>query len=324
MNLPKPFHSRLTPLGRILDLSDEKSIVWTCSPIRDEAGNVHVFFTRVPLGEDGWFKNFRTQGHIMHAVARQPEGPYTVKELVLEGRGEGFWDAYGIVNPRIYRVGDQYALFYTAYEVPWPQLEMKEHIGLLLSDDLKTWRRANGGEPILSPSADPEAWDHQLINNASFMTDPVSGEYRLYYRGIQTTEDCRDCIGVAVASEIEGPWRKHEQNPLIHPEQLISPTGNAYRGIEDPCVWIEGGKFCMLAKDMGYFDPPGSVYFESADGLDWGLPVRGYEGPDDSPQLLFDGEGQPTHLFVNRHKDGPLTGFVYKIDEGVFPDGKRI
>ncbi|MDF3129217.1 glycoside hydrolase family protein [Kiritimatiellaeota bacterium B1221] len=316
MTTAPPFYKRLTPQGRILDLSEEHHIVWSCSPIRDADGLVHVFFTRVPMGEDGWFKNFRTHGHIMHAVAKQPEGPYTVKALVLAGRGEGFWDAFGIVNPRIYRVEDQYALLYTAYEVPWPQHQMKEHIGILLSEDLQTWRRGNDGKPILSPSEDPKAWDHQLVNNASLVKDPDTGGYRLYYRGIQTLENTRDRIGVAMANQLEGPWRKYENNPLIDPDNLLSPTGVAYRGFEDPCVWIEGGKYCMLTKDLGYFDSPGSAYFESVDGLDWGIPVRGYGNPEDSPQLLFDAGGNLTHLFVNRHREGPLTGFVYQIDSG--------
>jgi predicted GH43/DUF377 family glycosyl hydrolase len=310
-----PFYPRLTPQGRILDLSKEGYIVWSCSPIRDDAGKVHVFFTRVPAGGEGWFKNFRTQGHIVHAIGENPEGPYTVKDVVVKGRGEGFWDAFGVVNPRIYRVGRQYALFYTAYETPWPRAEMKEHIGLLLSDDLRTWRRAHEGAPILSPSDDPHAWDHQLVNNASFVKHPRTGEYLLYYRGIQTLKDVRDCIGVAMATNIEGPWRKFEKNPVINPDKLPSPGGKRYRGFEDPCIWIEDGRFCMLAKDMGYFRSPTSAFFQSSDGIHWGLPARGYNTPDDSPQLLFNAEGRPEFLFVNRHRrGGPFTGFVFRIN----------
>jgi len=311
---PHPFHPRLTPIGRILDLSHEGYIVWDCSPIYDETGRVHVFFTRVPAGGEGWFKNFRTQGHIVHAIAEKPEGPYVVQEVVVKGRGHGFWDAFGVVNPRIYRVGQQYALFYTAYEVPWPREEMKEHIGLLLSDDLKTWRRAHEGNPILSPTADTQAWDHQVINNASLVQHPRTGEFLLYYRGIRTLQAARDCIGVAMATRIEGPWRKFDHNPIINPDHLPSPTGKPYRGFEDPCVWIEGGKFRMLAKDMGYFDSPAGVIFESSDGIHWGLPARGYDTPDDTPQLLFNKQGQPEYLFVNRHRTEPLTGFVFKVD----------
>jgi predicted GH43/DUF377 family glycosyl hydrolase len=310
---PKPFYPRLTSHARILDLSKEDYVVWTCSPIRDDEGRIHVFFTRVPE-RNTWFKNFRTQGHIVHAVADAPGGPYTVLDVVLKGRGEGYWDAYGVVNPRIYRVGDRYALFYTGYEVPWPQNAMREHIGLLLSDDLKTWHRANGGEPIVSPSDDPEAWDHQIVNNASFVKHPETGEYMLYYRGIQSIENVRDRIGFATATTLDGPWTKSERNPVIDPDALPSASGQPYRGFEDPCVWIEDGKFNMLTKDMGYFSPPTGAYFQSNDGLDWGVPAPGYNMPDDSPQLLFDSEGAPEYLFVNRHKLGPLTGYVFKID----------
>ncbi|WPJ96130.1 glycoside hydrolase family protein [Coraliomargarita algicola] len=310
---PEPFHHRLTPKGRILDLNHEGYIVWTCSPIRDDAGKVHVFFNRVPEPAF-WFKNFRTQGHIMHAVANQPEGPYTVKNLVIKGRGQGHWDGYGIVNPRIYRVGEQYALFFTSYEVAWPLNDMKEHIGLLLSDDLKTWRRANGGKPILSPSdEDPDAFDHQIINNASFVQDPETGEFRLYYRGIQSIPKNRDYIGYATATSLEGPWVKSPNNPVVGPD-MVPNSVKSFRGFEDPCVWIENGLYHMLTKDMGYFNPPTSAYFQSSDGIHWGVPVRGYDKQDDSPQLLFDAHGAPDYLFVNRHKYGALSGYVYKID----------
>jgi predicted GH43/DUF377 family glycosyl hydrolase len=311
---PDPFYPRLTPVGPILDLSAENYIVWSCSPIRDDHGKVHVFFTRVSDGPEGWFKNFRTQGEIVHAVAEQPEGPYTVLEVVVKGRGEGFWDAFGTVNPRIYRVGEQYALLYTAYEIPWPRDEMKEHIGLLLSDDLKTWRRGNGGEPIISPSDNPKDFDHQLVNNASLVKDPATGEYRVYYRGIQTLKRTIDRIGFVSAKNIEGPWVKFENNPVINPDTLTSESGKGYRGFEDPCVWIESGKFHMLVKDLGYFRRAGGAYFQSADGIDWGLPAPGYTNPDDSPQLLFDAAGNPEYLFVNRHKKKPYTGYVFKID----------
>lgn len=311
-----PFLARLKPLGRILDLSDQNYAVWDCSPIRDDAGKVHVFFTRVPYDNiKEWFKNFRTQRHIVHAVADKPEGPYTVQEVVIKGSGQGNWDRFGIVNPRVYRVEGGYALFFTSYEAPWPKTQVREHIGVLLSTDLKTWRRGNGGKPILSPSPDPAAWDHQVINNASLVRDPASGQYRLYYRGVRgrVKGAVPYRIGFAIADSIEGPWRPFEKNPVIDPDNLPAPHGKFYDGYEDPCVWIENGKYYMLTKDKGYFLPRGGALFESADGTHWGKPIRGYLSPDDTPQMLFDVRGKPEYLFVNRYKPEPLTGFVYKM-----------
>lgn len=318
---PPPFAGRLTPLGRIIELPrEENHVVWDCSPIRDEAGKVHVFFTRIPLNEKGeWFENFRTKGHIVHAVADKPEGPYSIQEIVLEGRGPGHWDAYGVVNPRIYRVGDEYALFYTSYEIPFPRESYREHIGLLLSRDLKTWRRAADGRPVISPSDDPAAWDYQLVNNASLVRDPSSGLYRLYYRGIGNLNEKSSAanhyrIGFATAKNIEGPWIKSTENPVINPDALPAPDGKTYKGFEDPCVWNEGGVYFMLVKDMGYFNPRAGALFTSSDGIHWGTPQRGYATPDDSPQLLFDDHGKPSYLFVNRYKPAPMSGFVFKID----------
>lgn len=312
---PTPFHHRLTALGPILDLGDQGYVVWSCSPIRDEAGTIHVFFTRVPEGTDGWFKHFRTDAQIVHATAEKPEGPYTVHEVVHSGRGEGFWDAYGIVNPRIYRVGGQYALFYTAYEVPWPLKDMREHIGLLISDDLVHWEPGNNGEPIVSPAVDADAWDSQVVNNAALVQHPKTGELLLYYRGLKDLEAPQDSIGMASAPSLKGPWQKSDRNPLIVPTDYPAPHGGHFRGFEDPCVWVEDGQFRMLVKDLGYFPNPAGVYFESSDGVSWGEAIRGYDYPDDSPQLLFNEAGKLTHLFVNRHMEKPYTGYVYRVDD---------
>ncbi|MDA3799186.1 MAG: hypothetical protein PF692_08920 [Kiritimatiellae bacterium] len=51
------FADRLEPVGRILDSSVEECVVWSCSPIYDSDGKVHLFFTRVPGSVDEWFKN---------------------------------------------------------------------------------------------------------------------------------------------------------------------------------------------------------------------------------------------------------------------------
>jgi predicted GH43/DUF377 family glycosyl hydrolase len=258
----------------------------------------------------------------VHAVADKADGSYTVKEVVLKGRGTGFWDAYGTVNPRIYKIGDLYALFYTAYEIPWPRENMREHIGLLISKDLVTWSRANQGEPILSPSADSGAWDHQIVNNAALLRHP-SGKLWLYYRGIGDIKqkNADSSLGVAMADSLVGKWRKFDGNPVLNAAAIMAEDGRSFRGFEDPCVWYEDGKVKMLTKDMGYFAQPAGAYFESDDGLNWGKPKRGYETPDDTPQILFNDRGIPEYLFVNRHayEGEPLSGFVFNIK----PDANR-
>ena len=96
-----------------------------------------------------------------------------------------------------------------------------------------------------------------------------------------------------------------------------------FRGLEDPHVWIENGKLCMLVHDMGYDqDEDGGWYFESDDGIHWSDPVIGYHGPKhywseagrlETPLILRSDSGAPDYLFVNRDTAGLATGFVFKI-----------
>jgi hypothetical protein len=315
------FAGRLEPKGRILDLSEQGYVVWDCAPIYGPDGKVHVFFTRVPGPQEEWFKNFRVKAGIVHATAPRPEGPYEVHEVVLKGRPNGSWDAYGIVNPRIHRVGHQFALFYTAYEVPWPLDQMKEHIGLLLSDDLVTWTPANNGAPLLSPNVTtPNAWDSMVVNNAAFVENARPGKYCLYYRGTRTLD--RFNIGLAVADSLCGPYTRVGSHPLIDTATLKPEHGGEFRGFEDPCVWQQDGLLRMLVKDTGYFADRGGCYLESEDGIHWSPPQRGYYSPQhywnetgdlDTPLILFNTLRQPEYLFVNRYTGGRASGFVFKI-----------
>lgn len=313
------FADRLEPLGHILDLSDQGCVTWSCSPIRDASGTVHVFFTRVPPPQEDWFKSFRTSGEIVHATAPQPEGPYEVHEVVLRGSEDRPGERFGMVNPRIYAVDGRYALFYTAYEIPWPREQVRENIGLMISEDLWTWSSAGEG-PMLVPRPDPAAWDSQIVNNAAFVRGAAPGPYCLYYRGLRTMDLFN--IGLAVADRLEGPYRRVGDRPVIDSATIPSPAGRTYRGFEDPCLWLEGGRHRMLVKDMGCLDEPGGCLFESDDGLTWRGPERawygsmhywGEQGPLDSPQILFDADGRPEYLFMNRFTGGRGTGFVFRI-----------
>jgi hypothetical protein len=313
------FIERLEPIGTILNYSKQDTGTWSCSPIYGPDGMVHVFFTRVPQPSLGFSQQFRKKGEIWHAVAKNPEGPYELKGTVLQPRGEeGYWDSFGHVNPRVYQVGDRYALFYTTYEVPWPREKMFEHIGLLISNDLINWTQANNGKPILSP--DPTSpFDSMIVNNASLVQ--FSGKFYLYYRGI--SELSRSSICLAIADSLEGPYKRVNSNPIIDVNEILSAHGGRYRGFEDPVVWIEDGIFKMLVKSMGWnCFSGGGVYFESEDGLNWSLPQVGYyncehywneEGTLDSPLILLDENNQPEYFFFNIWTPDNFGGAVFKI-----------
>lgn len=320
---PDVFADRLEPLNRILDLSADGWVVWCCAPIYGPDNKVHVFFARIPERIEMW----QTSGEIMHATADHPAGPYTVHGTVIKGRGPGHWDSHGLINPRIYQVGDRYALFYNSCGDPAIPEEQRTDmgIGLCLSRDLWNWSYANGGQQVLKTSSDPAAWDCFRCDNPSFLRHPSSGEYWLYYTGARPrNQGLHDSTGLAHSKTLEGPYRRMLDHPVIGSSRMLSPrSGKPFRGLEDPHVWIEDGRFCMLIHDMGY-DPneDGGLYFESDDGIHWSDPVLGYRGAMrywgetgrlETPLILRSRSGAPEYLFVNRDTAGKATGFVFKI-----------
>ena len=70
---------RLEPLGRILNMMELGYAMWSCCPIYDETGRVHVFFTYWEHEGDYALVpdvGMGLRGKIGHAVAEKPEGPY--------------------------------------------------------------------------------------------------------------------------------------------------------------------------------------------------------------------------------------------------------
>jgi hypothetical protein len=74
-----PFARHIKPIGRVLEM--EGYYVWCNSPIEDDQGKIHVFFSRwnAKKGMGGWINGCE----IAHAVADVPVGPYQFLEIVL-------------------------------------------------------------------------------------------------------------------------------------------------------------------------------------------------------------------------------------------------
>lgn len=309
------FHN-LKVIGRILE--DPDYYVWGCSPIYDEAGRVHVFYSRWPkeAGHSGWLWCCE----VAHAVADSAESEFKPLDCVLKGRGGGHWDAATIHNPAIHKVGDQYALFYmgTAENSVYTK-----RVGLALADTLDgPWKRFD--RPLLEPDSDPAAWNSVCTTNPSFVQHP-NGDYWLYYKSWRANDWEKDLeagmrpatedvgqytnrqYGLAVAKQLEGPYEKVGIGPIFDFRHL---GGNAQA--EDAYVWCEDGRFKLIMRDMGIWNHEYGLYFESADGIHWGEPQIAYRGSQhyfkeelcgadregrlERPQLLLK-DGKPEYLF---------------------------
>jgi hypothetical protein len=321
------FARRLEPVGRILE--EEDYYVWCCAPIFDEQGKVHVFYSR-------WLKSYGFGGWISkcegaHAGADSPEGPYRHVDVVLPPR-PGYFDAATCHNPTVYEVDGRYWLFYMGTS---DGKFGTKRIGYAVADSpWGPWTRCE--EPLLGPG-EKGAWDDYITTNPAFLKHP-SGEYLLYYKSCNEDEYLNRRIGgisgnrrygVAFAGQITGPYRRYEGNPIVD----FSIYG-ANRQVEDAYIWYEGGMFRMLMRDMGFYDHTVGLYFESADGLNWGAPKIGWFGADhyfeqppalpgmsrygrfERPQLLMR-DGKPAYLFTATQGGaaGTSSGYVFRIGE---------
>lgn len=318
------FCKRLQPLGRILEL--EGYFVWCNTPIYGPDGRVHVFYSRWPKGRGmgGWLNACE----IAHAVADQPEGPYETLDVAIAPR-PGNWDATTCHNPHIQQVDDKYCLFYMGNRNGRTNTK---RVGLAIADSLDgPWRRAD--EPLLLPG-DEGAWDDHCTTNPSFIR-AADGRCLLYYKGWNDKDYVTGkppirgnrMYGLAVADSVEGPYRKHPGNPLVD----FSGLGENQQ-CEDAYVWLEDGRYKMIARDMGVFDHEVGLYMESDDGVQWSPPKVGYYplkhyvdqppaprglrryGRLERPQLLMR-DGRPTHLFSSSQggEQQTASGFVFAL-----------
>ena len=318
------FSAKLQPIGRILE--SEGFYVWCCAPIFDEQGKVHVFYSRWPKkhGMGGWI----SKCEIVHAVADQPEGPYTYLETVLAPR-PGYFDATTCHNPHIQCVNDTYYLFYMGNS---DRSVYTKRIGLATSQSLYgPWERCDA--PILE-AGETGAWDDCNTTNPAFISHP-NGQAWLYYKSWnkEAYQNQKGAIranrkyGLAIADDIKGLYKRYAGNPVVD----FSRFGDN-KQVEDAYVYIENGKFKMLMRDMGYFDHEVGLIFESEDGLHWSEPQIAWFGAEaylkeprapkhlkrygrfERPQVLMK-DGKPAYLF-NAMQGGQYetaSGFVFKI-----------
>lgn len=286
---------------RILESADWYT--WCCAPIYGVDGKVHVFVARWPSRTKmrGWL----TDSEIAHAVAEQPEGPYTVLGTVLKG-GDDAWFR-SVYNPNVHRVGNVYVLFFAG------QRDGLQQIGLATASSLSGPWTTNRKEPLIRCSGKPGTWNCTHASNPSFVAAP-DGRFFLYYKGISDAVPRLRTIGVAIADHWEGPYRDPPGNPLL---------SYVDRGldIEDPYAFYYRGRFYMIAEDRtGIAETkqaptskpqeggvrPG-LFYESADGFRWGAPKIGYMTNDfymreprerfERPQILWK-DGKPAYLFL--------------------------
>lgn len=295
--------------------SDDVSWTWGMAPIYDEAGKVHIFNSVIP-NQGSWVKNSK----IVHWVADQPEGPYTLLGDLFVS------DDAGYHNPQVSKVGDTYVLVYLLNRHRDAN-GSKQEVGIATAKSLMGPWTESPHNPILKAT---EA-NGQHASNPTFVAAP-DGSFRIYYKTMTTLEGkiYRE-ISLASSDKIEGPYKVYGENPLIsYAEQKID--------IEDPYAFYYNDMYYMILEDRqnvkgmlegthdGQARPggfrPGLIY-QSKDGIDWGIPKVGYQTNEiyfghelarsERPSILWK-DGQPDYLFLACHDEDPTAGYILKID----------
>ncbi len=273
---------------------DEDYYNWGSSIIKGDDGKYHLFYAQMPR-EHG-FGSWLSDGVISRAVADHPAGPYRKVEVVLEGRGPKYWDAYTAHNPKIYQFEGKYYLYYISTNTAGRTLADEEfeearrksylesefralirenqRIGVAVADSLEgPWKRFD--EPVVEPAYPIE----QITCNPSVTRRPDGG-YLMFIRGDQPnqTELVRS-QAVALADHPLGPW-------VIQPQAAVKDLNS-----EDPEVWYDPHRerYYALYHAFGYMG-----LITSEDGLDWGR-AKHYRVSD---KAYSDAEGN--RIVVNR------------------------
>ena len=276
---------RLLPLHPGTGFAMDGYFVWCGSVIYAE-GAYHIFASRWEEGLT-FPSGYMVGSEIVHGVSDRPEGPFSYVETVIGRRGGDFWDGQFAHNPQIVRCGDAYVLYYLGAV----RTDTKaRRIGYAAAMSINgPWVRSDAPIDLGRPDCNnPAAW---VEDDGSVLLAFRYGNQR---------------IGVARAPRFDGAYT------VVNDDILPGVIA------EDPFLWKDGrtGKYRMLLED-GRGTLTGGVKFgallESGDGSDWKPedPVLCYDHTlryDDGtviraerrerPQLLFDADGSPTHLYT--------------------------
>ncbi|MDA8528667.1 glycoside hydrolase family protein, partial [Opitutaceae bacterium] len=91
---------------------DEEFFNWGSGIVKGDDGKYHLIYSQMPREHS--FFSWLTDGIVSRAVSDNPMGPYRHVEVVLEGRGEGYWDAYTAHCPKVYKFDGKYYIYYMA------------------------------------------------------------------------------------------------------------------------------------------------------------------------------------------------------------------
>lgn len=208
-------HSELKGIG------EEKGVMRRDPSDIIKVGDLYyVWYSKGPIspGYDAtvWYAT-STDGH-----------DWAEKGIALAKGEAGSWEGASVFTPNILVAEGKYWLFYTGTSQPYKKKPFNpdSKIGIAVSDFPDgPWERL-ATNPALANSDNPEDFDSHLVDDACLMVR--DGKYWFYYKGRQLGKSPGQTqMGLAIAENPEGPYIRHEENPVIpgNHEVLVWPQG---------------------------------------------------------------------------------------------------
>lgn len=242
--------------------------IWCPSVIQDDRGLYHMFASRWPRNL-AFSPHWLTNSEVVRAMSSTPEGPYEFVEVVLPARGEKFWDGRMTHNPSIRQAPDgTWLLFYTG----------------------STYRGEKPSVVRPIPAGDPGNM------NEMPKTDPrVTDSHR------------NQCIGLATALSLEGPWIRRDE-PVLRPRankwDCLMTTNPA------PCV-LPDGRILLVYKSAE--TRGGLMHLGVAAAANYTEP---FSRLSDSPILQFGNENDVEDPFI-WHENGQFQMIMKDMEGGL-------
>lgn len=240
-------YTRLNLADKANKTEDASYYTWGGSVVK--YGNTY-YFALCRWTTSGDFLDWPLNSRIVIGTSSSLDGGYTGFTEITETRGDT-WCQTSAVNPRLYKYGDAYYLFYTGLNgVTNEEAIASQQIGVVYTYDFVTWYKGNN--PILSPR--PTEWDAYYVNNPA-VYQSTDGNFSMIYK---SREDLGSVfkLGIAQSTTLTGKWASITDAPILNSKQL-----------EDPTVWYEGCKYYMIAR--GFVGSENGILYESTDGIIW-------------------------------------------------------
>lgn len=223
---------------------------------------------------------------------------WTEKGEALARGPAGSWDEQSVFTPNILVAEGRYWLFYTAVPKPFvangPNTT-KTAIGMAVSDSpAGPWKKL-AANPVLKVSENQEEFDSLRIDDACLIVR--DGKYWLYYKGRQWNKSPAETkMGVARADKPDGPYVKHQGNPIIqgNHEVLVWPQGKGVaaligtvgpKAITSSILYAEDGLNFSKTHDVvhvptaaGAYRPEAFTDSKQGEQIQWGVHIGNHKG----------------------------------------------